>query len=145
MFPRSSFFFIQNWQNPGKRTFGNLSIGILALARLLPCLKSHAWIWETTEFCAKKKNKEKNLQTQDENCLIWVFYGVILKRLLSYLKSVPSNFPKFEVCSFTWVFLSSNFKKLLSCLKSTASNLWNCKVSSKTRQKRNQKCLILVF
>ena len=67
--------------------------------------------------------KKKNLQTQDENCLIWVFYGGILKRLLSYLKSVPLNFSKFEVCSFTWVFLSSNLKKLLSCLKSTPSNL----------------------
>ena len=37
----------------------------------------------------KKKKKEKNLQAQDENCLIWVFYGGILKRLPSYLKSVP--------------------------------------------------------
>ena len=140
MFPGSSFFHTK-----------------LAKSRETDIWESQYWhlvigktiaIFEITRLNLRDNiilSKKKNLQTQDENCLIWVFYGGILKRLLSYLKSVPSNFPKFEVCSFTWVFLSSNFKKLLSCLKSTASNLWNCKVSSKTRQNRNQKCLILVF
>ena len=116
----------------------------------------------------KFSRKNKNVKIWDQKCLIWVFltkntifgyfWATILKELLSYFKSAPSNL---NICKISrknknakiwdqkyliWIFLTKNaifgyfwttiLKELSSYLKSAPSNLFTCKIS---RQNKNAK------
>ena len=98
----------------------------------------------------KISRKNKNTWIWDQKCLIWIFltknalfgyfWARILKKLLSYLKSAPSNLSICKISrknknAYIWdqiclfcVFLGWNLKTILSYLKSAPSNLSNCKI-----------------
>ena len=75
-----------------------------------------------------------------KNALFGYFWARILKKLLSYLKSAPSNLSICKISrknknAYIWdqiclfcVFLGWNLKTILSYLKSAPSNLSKCKI-----------------
>ena len=87
---------------------------------------------------------------QDQNCLIWVFLGWNLKKLLycDILHHYPQIFPntkfrlKIKILKFATTialngYFGLDFKKLMPYLKSTFPNLLTCKVSSKNKKTLN--------
>ena len=80
-----------------------------------------------------------------KNALFGYFWERFLEKLLSHLKSPPSNLsicknlgktkmPKFGIKNALFgYFWARIFKKLLSYLKSARSNLSNCKISQKNK------------
>ena len=105
---------------------------------------------------AKFVAKIKILKFRSKNALFW---DTIWKKLLSYLKSAPSNFSnckfgeKTKMSKFgiknVWFgyFWTGIWKKILSYLKSAPSNLSNCKISWNNENAIiwDQKCLVWVF
>ena len=85
----------------------------------------------------------------NKNALFEYFWARILKKLLSYLKSTPSNLsiskvsPKnknakiWDKKCLIWVLLGRNLKTILSYLKSAPSNLFCCKISWKMKKYLN--------
>ena len=77
----------------------------------------------------------------DQKYVIWVFYlERIVKKLLPFLKSAPSNLPVcktsrkhknasiWELKGLIWAVLEWDLQTILSYSKSTPSNLFNCKI-----------------
>ena len=93
-----------------------------------------------------------------KNALLEYLWARILKKLLRYFKSAPSNLSnlsktrvkkkthKFEIKSVTWVFLGQNLK-VLSCSKSAPLNMSICKIlrKNKNAQILYQKCVIWIY
>ena len=93
-----------------------------------------------------------------KNALLEYLWARILKKLLRYFKSAPSNLSnlsktrvktkthKFEIKCVTWVFLGQNLK-VLSCSKSAPLNMSICKIlrKNKNAQILYQKCVIWIY
>ena len=113
--------------------------------------KCHTWnqhlrICLIANFSAKNKNSMFGTTNAlfwffDQKYVIWVFYlERIVKKLLPFLKSAPSNLPVcktsrkhknasiWELKGLIWAVLEWDLQTILSYSKSTPSNLFNCKI-----------------
>ena len=137
-----------------KKILGVLGRNLKKKKKLLTYLKS---------ALLKVSQKQKNFKFEIKIVLFVYFRAAIFEKLLSYLKSAPSNLWNCKV-SFktkelsTWdqkcfifdllkntLLLGQNLKKLFSNLKLAPSNLWNCKVLFKTKKLRTKNDLFGYF